>query len=103
MFVVGSTNDIFFYREIISTGVIDYIPLPVKAKNLIEIIINTVNDRNANIGSKVAACIGAVGGCGASTLAQNICYIASKTLPKKPLLIDFDVFFSSCSSYINAP
>ena len=103
VFVLGSKNDILFYREIISTGVMDYIPLPVKAKNLIELIIDAVNDRNANIGSKVAACIGAVGGCGASTLAQNICYIASKTLPKKPLLIDFDVFFSSCASYINAP
>jgi len=103
VFVLGSKNDIHFYREIISTGVTDYIPLPVKAINLIESIIETVNDRGANIGSKVAACIGAVGGCGASTLAQNICYIASKTLPKKPILIDFDVFFSSCASYINAP
>ena len=103
VFVFGSKNDILFYREIISTGVMDYIPLPVKSNYLIQIIINNVNNKNENIGSKVAACIGAVGGCGTSTLAQNICYVASKTLPKKPLLIDFDVFFSSCSSYINAP
>ena len=103
VFVIGAKNDIHFYREIMSTGVTDYIPLPVKAINLIEAIIDSVNDRSSDVGSKVAACIGAVGGCGTSTLAQNICYVASKALPKKPLLIDFDVFFSSCSSYINAP
>ncbi|MEZ5690158.1 MAG: AAA family ATPase [Rickettsiales bacterium] len=101
--VIGSVNDINFYRELKSRGIVEYCARPVKISDIREILLkshgneyNNVKASSSNRGS-VISCISAASGDGASTFAVNLAYCLAEEFNKSTLLIDMDYQFGLIS------
>src|SRR5262249_40402586 len=75
--VIGNTNDLNFYRQIIARGVTEYFVKPVQINDLKEaffrgnkVAATSTNDANG----KVIAFLPSASGDGATTVATNIAY-----------------------------
>ena len=69
--VVGATNDIALYRELVAEGVAEYLLAPVDALALIGAVLRLFpNEGAAHIG-KIHAVIGTKGGVGSSVLGSG--------------------------------
>ena len=67
--VVGRTNDVELYRELMRRGASEYLVAPLSPLQLIEVISGLYLDPGAAPIGRVVAFIGARGGAGSSTLA----------------------------------
>lgn len=100
--VIGKQNDIALYRAIRDRGVEDYLLAPVTPQNLLDIAsrIFCPEDGPARIG-RVISVIGAKGGVGASTVAQNIAWRLSESSGADVMLIDMDFAFGASAINCN--
>lgn len=98
--VVGTSNDIAFYRELMTDGIAEYLLAPVNAVTLISAVLRLFQtDDTARIG-KIHAFIGAKGGVGASVLAQNVAWTVSQGAVAT-LLADLDLQFGTAALNFN--
>lgn len=95
--VIGSINDINFYRELRSRGVAEYCARPAKVSDLRAVLLQTPNDNGqAAVSSQrgtVISCISAASGDGASTFAVNLAYCLAEEFEQSTVLIDMDYQF----------
>lgn len=102
---IGKLNDVSFYRNMIASGVQDYLVKPVSAEQLREAILTaeltlrtpveapeTMEEENKE---KVISFIGVRGGVGASTLATNTAWILANERNQKTALVDLDMYFGT--------
>lgn len=94
--VVGISNDIALYRELLSGGVTDYLLAPVDALTIISAILRLFPEDNATRMGKVCAVIGAKGGVGSSLLAQNLAWTVTEG-GLATLLADMDLQFGTAA------
>lgn len=101
--VIGTTNDVTFYRELIQSGIQDYLVKPLTPEILGEAIYSAeaaLRAGDIDSGSEVPLdenkCImfvGARGGVGSSTLAANAAWYYAQDKSKTVALLDLDLQF----------
>ena len=99
----GQVNDVRLYRDLVASGIQDYLLKPFSADQLREAfthaqaVFNAPKHIEANIERPhvMAAIIGARGGAGASTLATSIAWLLGDKAQRSTALLDLDVHFGT--------
>lgn len=99
--VIGGINDVAFYRELIREGISEYLIKPLQALQLIEAISQVyANPKAAPLG-RVIAFMGARGGVGSSTMAQNVSWALAAGEELDTVLVDLDLAFGCAGLNFN--
>src|SRR4051812_41054026 len=93
--VVGRTNDVELYRELMRRGASEYLVAPLSPLQLIEVISGLCLDPGAAPIGRVVAFVGARGGAGSSTLSHNIGWCIAEELHINTTVIDLDLPFGT--------
>ncbi|MBX8819117.1 CtpF protein, partial [Ochrobactrum sp. MR31] len=70
--IIGRSNEVRLYRELIRNGISDYLVSPASLSEVISVLNNLFTDPATAPSGRSIAVIGAKGGVGSSTLAHNI-------------------------------
>jgi pilus assembly protein CpaE len=99
--VIGRSNDVQLYRELLRRGVSEYLVGPSTALQFIETISGLyVSPTSAPIG-RVVVVTGARGGVGASTIAHNVAWYVAEGLKINTAIIDLDLPFGTAGLNFN--
>lgn len=98
--VIGLSNDIALYRELISSGISDYQVAPVDALTIIGAVLRLFPEENTSRIGKVCAVIGTKGGVGSSVMAQNLAWTMSQS-GGATMLADLDLQFGTAALNYN--
>ena len=93
--VIGHTNDIVLYRDLLKRGVSEYLVEPVSPLQLMEAISNLYNNPETEPVGHVYAFIGAKGGVGSSTICHNTAWALSEVLKANVVIADLDLAFGT--------
>jgi len=99
--VVGRSNDVQLYRELVRRGVSEYLVGPSTPLQFIETISGLyVSPSSAPIG-RVVVFTGARGGTGASTIAHNVAWYVAEGLKVDTAVVDLDLPFGTAGLNFN--
>jgi pilus assembly protein CpaE len=97
--VIGDRNDVALYRNLLNTGVSDYLVKPA-SRSLLQSSIATLlglsEPSNGKDPAQVVAVAGTRGGVGGSTLAANLALALAQHRGVRVALVDLDLFHGSC-------
>ena len=93
--VIGRTNDVELYRELMRRGASEYLVAPLSPLQVIEVISSLYLDPGATPIGRVVAVVGARGGVGSSTLAHNIGWCVAEELNINTTIVDLDLPFGT--------
>ena len=93
--VIGRTNDVVLYRELIRRGVSDYLISPLGTLDVVRAISNLFSSPDAKPVGRIIAVVGAKGGVGASTVAHNIAWAIARDLQLDSVVTDLDLAFGT--------
>jgi pilus assembly protein CpaE len=93
--VIGRTNDVLLYRELVRRGVSDYVIAPVSPIDVVRAICNLFSTHDAKPVGRIVAVTGAKGGVGASTIAHNIAWAIARDLALDSVVADLDLAFGT--------
>jgi pilus assembly protein CpaE len=93
--VIGYTNDIRLYRELIRRGVSEYLVAPIDPVQMIRSIAGLFADPEAPFTGKTLAVTGVKGGVGASSIAHNLAWALSERVKVNATLVDLDLNFGT--------
>lgn len=99
--VVGHTNDVVLYRELLRRGVSDYLIAPVGTLQVVRAICGLFSAPDAKPVGRIIAVVGAKGGVGASTVAHNIGFAISRDLALDSVVTDLDLAFGTAGLDFN--
>ncbi|WP_269714705.1 AAA family ATPase [Caulobacter sp. NIBR2454] len=99
--VLGQTNDIALYRELLRRGVSEYLVAPLRPLPLIRAVTGLYADPATPFAGRQIAFVGARGGVGSSTLAHNFAYAIAERLHAGAVLADFDLAFGTAGLDFN--
>lgn len=88
--MIGATNDIRLYRQLMAKGISDYLVPPLHPLHLIRSLGELYADPDQPFVGRVAAFFGVKGGAGSSSLAHNTSWVLSELLNQETALIDMD-------------
>ncbi|WP_375248578.1 pilus assembly protein CpaE [Sphingomonas sp.] len=99
----GQVNDVRLYRDLLASGIQDYILKPFSPDVLRDAFAQAqatlVTPRTGDIGAERPHCatavIGARGGVGASTIATSLAWLISERGHRSTALLDLDVHFGT--------
>jgi pilus assembly protein CpaE len=95
--VIGHSNDIQLYRELMANGVSEYLVAPLTMADLMATVSGIfVNPENGPLG-KVFAFIAAKGGAGSSTICHNVAWTISSRYHNDVVLTDLDLAFGTAN------
>jgi len=99
--IVGRTNDVELYRELMRRGVSEYIVAPLNPLHLIEVISGLyLNPEAAPIG-RIVSFVGCRGGVGSSTLSHNVAWCIAEKFQINTTMIDLDLSFGTSTLDFN--
>ncbi len=101
LIVLGHVNDVVLYRELIRSGVSEYIVLPATVQTIVSIITELFAAEGAAPIGRTIGFIGAKGGSGASTVAHNVAWAISQHLRQDVLILDMDFAFGTAGLNFN--
>jgi len=93
--VIGRTNDVTLYRELVRRGVSDYMISPVTTLDVVRSICGLFSAPDAKPVGRLIAVVGAKGGVGASTVAHNIAWAVARDLSLDSVVTDLDLAFGT--------
>jgi pilus assembly protein CpaE len=93
--ILGHTNDIRLYRELMRRGVSEYLVAPFDPVQMIRSIAALFTDPEAPFTGKTLAVTGVKGGVGASSIAHNLAWALSERIKVNSTLIDLDLNFGT--------
>jgi pilus assembly protein CpaE len=93
--IIGRTNDVSFYRDLVRRGVSDYMIAPVGTIDVARSICGLFSAPDAKPVGRVIAVVGAKGGVGASTIAHNIAWSMARDLSLDSVVADLDLAFGT--------
>jgi pilus assembly protein CpaE len=93
--VVGRSNDVELYRELMRRGASEYLVAPLNPLHLIEVISGLYLDPQAQPIGRVVAFVGARGGAGSSALAHNVAWCVAEELSINTTIVDLDLPFGT--------
>jgi pilus assembly protein CpaE len=99
--VIGRTNDVLLYRELVRRGVSDYLISPIGAIQVVRAICGLFSAPDAKPVGRVIAVVGAKGGVGASTVAHNIAFSIARDLMLDSVVTDLDLAFGTAGLDFN--
>jgi len=88
--VIGASNDIRLYRQLMEKGVSDYLVPPFHPMTIIRSVSDLYLSEDAPFVGRSVAVYGAKGGVGASTIAHNLAWILSEHMGHETALVDLD-------------
>lgn len=99
--VIGHVNDILLYQQLIKAGVDDYLVAPFEPERLVRSISALYGEQDAGPLGRLWVFVGAKGGVGSSTLAQNTAWLMSEYYKKDTILVDLDLAFGTADLSLN--
>ncbi|HXJ02955.1 MAG TPA: pilus assembly protein CpaE [Micropepsaceae bacterium] len=99
--VVGRSNDVHLYRELVRRGVSEYLVGPLTPLQFIETISGLYVNPNAPPIGRVVVVTGARGGTGASTIAHNVAWYIADGLKINTAIVDLDLPFGTAGLNFN--
>ncbi|MDT8853713.1 AAA family ATPase [Paracoccaceae bacterium Fryx2] len=99
--VIGRSNDVSLYRDLMDRGISDYIVGPTETLMVIAAVLRLFTRAGAVKPGGICAFIGAKGGVGSSVIAQNLGWNIAQELARPVLLADMDLQFGSVSLNLN--
>ena len=101
LIVLGHVNDVVLYRELIRSGVSEYIVLPTSAQAIVSTITELFAAEGAAPIGRTIGFVAAKGGSGASTVAHNVAWAISQNLRQDVLILDMDFAFGTAGLNFN--
>lgn len=101
LIVLGHVNDVVLYRELIRSGVSEYIVLPSSAALIVSAITELFAAEGAAPIGRTIGFVSAKGGSGSSTVAHNVGWAISQSLRQDVLIIDLDLAFGTAGLNFN--
>lgn len=95
--VIGHYNDVWLYRELVRSGVSEYVVAPVSLADIVAMISQIFVNPEAEPLGKAIAFIGAKGGVGSSTIAHNVAWTMSTTFSSEVVVADMDLPFGTAN------
>ena len=100
---VGQVNDVRLYRDLLSSGIHDYLLKPLSAGQVRDCLVNaqtifmTPKNQDAHAAKKhiSTAVVGTRGGVGASTIATSLAWLFSTEHKLPTALLDLDIHFGT--------
>jgi pilus assembly protein CpaE len=99
--VIGHANDVAVYRDLLARGVSEYIVAPVDAVTIIGAISRLYLGTGTSKLGRSIAFIGAKGGVGSSTVANNVASMIARQQGCDVILTELDLPFGSASVDFN--
>lgn len=99
--VVGATNDILLFRELMRRGVSEYLVAPLQPLQLIAAIGGLFADPAQPFVGRSIAFVGARGGAGSSSVAHNTAYAMSERIGANTVIVDYDLPFGTAGLDFN--
>jgi pilus assembly protein CpaE len=99
--VLGHVNDVLLYRELIRSGISEYIVLPATAQQIVGAITELFASENAAPIGRTVAFVSAKGGAGSSTVAHNVAWAIATALRQDSLILDMDLAFGTAGLNFN--
>ena len=90
--VIGSINDVNFYRELRQRGILEYFTRPAKVSEIRAALVTGDSDTSTG-SSTVISFMSAASGDGSSTVALNTAYCIANNFNKSVVIIDMDYQF----------
>ena len=91
--VLGTVNDVNYFRRIMRTGARDYLIKPVDADTLGEVFVRLEQPGDGvTPKGRVVGMLGARGGVGVTTIAINVAFIMAEKLSRRTALVDMDLY-----------
>jgi pilus assembly protein CpaE len=99
----GQVNDVRLYRDLVASGIQDYLLKPFTADQVRDAFANAqmtisgprVNEPSAERPHVMAAVIGVRGGVGASTVATSLAWLMGDKAGRATALLDLDIHFGT--------
>ena len=99
--VVGATNDILLFRELMRRGVSEYLVAPLQPLQLISAIGGLFADPAQPFVGRSIAFVGARGGTGSSSVAHNTAWAMSERIGANTVIVDYDLPFGTAGLDFN--
>lgn len=99
--VIGHTNDVRLYRELIDRGVSEYMVAPVSAMDVLTSLAKLFDTPDADPLGRTVAFVGAKGGVGSSTVAHNVAWSVAQDLGSDVVIADLDLAFGTAGLDFN--
>ena len=99
--VVGHVNDVVLYRDLMRSGVAEYLALPLTQLGVIDAIAGLFRDPQSQPAGRIIAFIGARGGAGSSTLCHNIGWMFAHRSHCNTIIADLDLAFGTSGLNFN--
>lgn len=93
--IIGRSNEVRLYRELIRNGVSDYLVSPASLTDVLSVLDTLFADPSTAPSGRSIAFIGAKGGVGSSTLAHNISWSLANQFKHETVLADMDLPFGT--------
>jgi pilus assembly protein CpaE len=99
----GQVNDVRLYRDLIASGIQEYLLKPLTADHIRDAFANAqmtisgprTTEANTDKPNVMTAVIGARGGVGASTIASSLAWLMGDKASRSTALLDLDVHFGT--------
>lgn len=101
LIVLGHVNDVLLYRELIRSGVSEYIVLPASAHAIVSAITELFAAEGAAPIGRTIGFLSAKGGAGGSTVSHNVAWAISQHLRQDTLILDMDFAFGTAGLNFN--
>ena len=99
--VIGHVNDVLLYRELTQRGISEYLVAPLHQLQFIESISALYHNSKAAPVGRALAFLGAKGGVGSSTLAQNVGWAIARNNNTETVIADLDLAFGTAGLNFN--
>jgi len=99
--VLGHVNDVRLYRELIRSGISEYIVLPATAPQIVTAITELFAGEGAAPIGRTIGFVSAKGGAGGSTVAHNVAWAIATVLRQDCLILDMDLGFGTAGLNFN--
>ncbi len=95
--VIGHYNDVALYRELIRSGISEYVVAPISMADIVSVISSIFVDPEAEPIGRSIAFVGAKGGVGSSTVAHNVAWSMSTLFKSEVVVADLDLAFGTAN------
>jgi pilus assembly protein CpaE len=95
--IIGHYNDVGLYRELIRSGVSEYVVAPISMADVVSVVSSIFVDPEADPIGRSIAFVGAKGGVGSSTIAHNVAWSMSTLFSSEVVVADLDLAFGTAN------
>lgn len=99
--VLGHVNDVLLYRELVRSGISEYIVLPATAQQIVGAITDLFASENSAPIGRTVGFVSAKGGAGGSTVSHNVAWAIATALRQDSLILDMDLAFGTAGLNFN--